>query len=211
MRASILAQGWLRARVAALLDLSGLRAFKRGADRKIEMLNTDQIAVPLDELKKTAEWQDCTPKQQFWLERFIESGDPTLATAETYKCSSARNCKILSYEIPQQVRVRAVLDLYYGRTNREAFLNKLQRQIETGDLSIAQIEATKFLCSLRGWMSPTLPNIHGRVSAGEHTASSAPKLYKVGDTCTQDGIAYRITEVNADGTKILNAVEVEHV
>lgn len=175
-----------------------------------ETTETRSIGLGLDELTERPEWKLLTAKQRLFVSSYLSSGmetgtyDPEFAARSAYDTST--NARILGYELLANPKIQAVVDLHFGPASREMFLNRLQRRIESGDLTVAQIEGIKILCAARGWTEPeNLPRINGY----------EPKLvrvdspdYKVGDLITQNGVKFRVTKVDAATGKVLDAEEV---
>lgn len=85
--------------------------------------------MPLDRFKQSAEFAACTPKQQIFILKLIETkGDYTLATLTAYQSKGARQAGIFSCVVRRMDHVKAALDLYLGRT---AF-DILYDEVETG-------------------------------------------------------------------------------
>jgi hypothetical protein len=162
-----------------------------------EMTSTEQ-------LYSTRPWGALSAKQRLWVETFIRSnGDAVLSTQTAFDCVSERNAKILSYEISDNPKIRAVLDLYYGRTERDSLSDRLKQQIEDGSLTVAQERGFRLLAELRGWVSPTLPRKNQAEPASSVQEASAPESrYAVGDVVLIAGKKCRVNEVNKAGRPV---------
>jgi hypothetical protein len=98
-------------------------------------------AITLAELQVSPEFLACTPKMRCWLVRLIESNfDYTAATVRAFECHNPRNSQIFSFAIRRWPKIRACLDLYLGRDERESFLADLKETIRR-EKGIAKVRA----------------------------------------------------------------------
>lgn len=88
----------------------------------------------LAEVMTTLEFQQLTEKQQAFCAKYLSGGllghyDAEAAVRAVYNVKSARNGKILGYEILANPKIKKVLDLHFNRTEREVFLADVQQTI----------------------------------------------------------------------------------
>jgi hypothetical protein len=152
--------------------------------------------LSVDELTKTLEFQRLAVQQRLFVAtvaaHFISTGtlDPQFAAALAYDTENAR---VFAYGLMGNPRVRAALDRFFGITERESFLNQLQKRIEAGTMSIADWKAARLLCTLRGWAAPDSPSEEATES------DNSESVYRVGQIVSQNDHTYRVTSVDADG------------
>ena len=103
--------------------------------------------MPLEELKKTVEFQLLTQRQQMYVSTYVETGmslgryDDEAAIRMAYRCSTDESVRVMRYALRRSVRVIDVLNLHFGRNATEAFLVDVNRAIRNKKLTIAQVEA----------------------------------------------------------------------
>lgn len=113
--------------------------------------------MPLSQLALTAEYQKLTQKQQLFCATYISGGlldgnyDPVAATLTAYKCRSMEVARIMSYSMMANIRIVAVLNLHFGTTPSEQFLEVLDRAIRNKNLSPSQLAALKLKCDIMGF------------------------------------------------------------
>jgi hypothetical protein len=113
--------------------------------------------MEISELEKRAEFQILTPKQQNFVRLYIESGMSTgtydaLAAVQSAYEIAAKNAVNLSYELLGNRKIKAVLNLHFGRTEFDSILidlgralsKTLKRDAKTGILSVATSKALEF-------------------------------------------------------------------
>ena len=162
-------------------------------------LTTEDAQMSIAELEQTPEWNACTVKQQMWIRSFLASNcDPLLATKTAYDSGKDLYAQMLSHQVRSNVHVRAVLNLWFGRSERDAFMDRLQRQIERGDISVAQWNAIKLFCRLKGWAAISADASSEAAAAKPET----PAQFHVGDIVLIDGKKCRVNEVNKNGRPV---------
>ena len=169
--------------------------------------------VRLADLIQRREFQCLTPKQQAFLSRYISSGlltgcyDASAATAAVYR-TTPKNATIMSYEILGNRKIKAVIDLHFRRSEFDSIMDDLARAARLsiardlkhgGSLSIATIKAVQILRNY------ARQNPGAGIVAPESETASIPEPeakieYHIGQKITQDGIRYRVTKVDPDGS-----------
>jgi hypothetical protein len=152
-----------------------------------------------ERLHGTRPWNRLTTQQKLFCETFIGSGgDAVLAAQVAYDCASERNARILSYEISNNEKIRAVLDLCYGVSEKDRFMDRLKKRIEDGSLTIAEWNGMRLLCRLKGWAAPA----SATKAELENSETPDEPRYAVGDIVLVDGKKCRVNEVNNVGRPI---------
>lgn len=115
--------------------------------------------LPFAEIRETAEFQRLTPKQQLFIEHYIEGGmfdghyDVVAATRTAYECKKPETARIMSYAMMANIRIIAVLNLHFNAEPVEEFLRLLDRAIYNKKLTIAQMEALRLKSDILGLVS----------------------------------------------------------
>lgn len=115
--------------------------------------------IPFAEIRETAEFQRLTPKQQLFIEHYIEGGmfdghyDVVAATRTAYECKKPETARIMSYAMLANIRIIAVLNMHFNAEPVEEFLRLLDRAICNKKLSIAQMEALRLKSDILGLVS----------------------------------------------------------
>ena len=109
-------------------------------------------AIPIEQLRQTLEFQGLTPKQQLLVESYIASGgDKLFATQSAYQNKTQEFARQNSYFYFANARVKAVLNLWLGKTERELLIEAVEDQIrhaEKGSVAmqrlLSQLATLKF-------------------------------------------------------------------
>jgi hypothetical protein len=161
--------------------------------------------MTIEDLEQTLEWNACTVKQRMWIRSFIASnGNALLATKQAYDSGTDLYAQMFSHQVRSNGHVRAVLNLYFGISERARFIDQLQKRIEAGTMTIADWKSARLLCTLRGWAAPESPTEEAAESENSETQ------YHVGQIVSQNGFDYRVVAADANG-KILKAEPVAEV
>jgi hypothetical protein len=88
-----------------------------------------ETSMTWERLEASAQWTALTVKQKIWFVVFMGTGDALVATRAAFDCKSERNMKIMSYEARRHPALRSAIGFYCGRSERELFLEELQRTI----------------------------------------------------------------------------------
>jgi hypothetical protein len=94
-------------------------------------------AITTAELHASKEYLALTEKQRVWLDVFISTQDAQQATKTAYK-SVGRYAQMFTYEIEANLRIRAALNLYWGRSKQEVLEEQRLRSVKQ------LVRATKF-------------------------------------------------------------------
>jgi hypothetical protein len=133
----------------------------------IEPLSAEQ----LEALEATREYQILTARQQLLVRAAVETGDIDLAVRQAYACKSAKHFKIMVHDVLDSPRVQAALRVsntpkamrimkryHDGKSERDLFIERLEKRIKSGDITVAQWKGMNLLCRLKGWAAPTSAN-----------------------------------------------------
>jgi hypothetical protein len=183
--------------------------------------------LQLSELMCTPEWMMLTEKQKVFCSTLISTGlstgtyDSLAAALEAYDihtdpntgAKSMKNAQIISCQLQGNKRVKALLDLHFGRSPVDSLLSdavsavqqSLRADKKRQRLSVATVKGLQFLNSVsRGCAVAELDEPATEASS---TEKQEPR-FKVGDLCMQNEMKFRITAVDENG-KPLAAEEVE--
>lgn len=115
---------------------------------------SNEKVITIDELKSLPEFKLLNPKQRLFVETFIVSGDAAFATQTAYNCTSLKVAKVFSYELLDKLKIRRVLNLYFGKPAtdlddvlpklRRAIKKSVKRDLEAGGISPETIRAMEF-------------------------------------------------------------------
>ena len=114
-------------------------------------------------LEQTPEYRALTLKQRLFVAAYCEGGlatgvyDAVQAVFAAYKCKSMETARVMSYSLMGNIRIVAVLNRHFGTSPTEEFFVQLNRAINNGDLSMAQLGALKLKCDLLG-IKTSLPD-----------------------------------------------------
>jgi hypothetical protein len=164
------------------------------------------------DLTRTVEFGRLAPKMGHWVivyvQTFLDTGDfdSLAATKAAYDCGTAENARTFGYQMLANPKVKKALDKFFGNDavanrSREDVLAEAWRAVQAAEPgSIAHTRSISFYKSLAGIERPKKPK-------AEKPSQTPAVKFKVGDVATQNGVKYRVTEVDADG-KILDAKEI---
>jgi hypothetical protein len=156
-----------------------------------------------EEFRQSAEWINLTPAQQAWLVSFFATNDAMYATRVAFPNCAERNRRSMAWQIERVPRIVAAMNLWRGKTEREIFLQELEKTIRASeDGSVAKVRAMSLYARLKFDLeTPDAPEEPGK------TSPAKAERFKVGDVVIQKGVKYRATKVDQNG-KILEADEV---
>jgi hypothetical protein len=162
------------------------------------MTTATQGAITRAEFSTSREFLALTDKQRVWVDLFIESQDMSRATRTAYGTVNGAYEAMLTRKIETSPRVIAALNLFYGRSPKEAFLSELERTIqrETGP---AKVAAMQLMARLKFSGKSENPEF---AKNPQPTSDAGPtkQQFKVGDIATLNERQYRITVLNPDGS-----------
>jgi hypothetical protein len=151
---------------------------------------TEKGVITHREFHESREYLALTAKQRVWIDSFIASQDAALATRTAYQSESTSYSKLFTYKMEANSRIQAALNLFFGRSPREVFLQELEKDIRRSPKgSIARIQAQ---------------NLYARMAFGDETenpsvpsAEPEPLIQKfsIGEQFKQAGVKYRVEAV----------------
>jgi hypothetical protein len=145
---------------------------------------------------KSEAWHNLTAKQQTFLQSYVTTGDGLMATRAAFK-SSDKNLRNMMWKTLRNDYVKAALDKWKGRDERQVFLDQLKAKIDAcEDSSIAQAKNLALYARLAfDVVEPNVPEESGRKSS----SGQAGPRFKVGDPIIVDGVKRRVTAVDGNG------------
>jgi hypothetical protein len=149
-----------------------------------------------EDFRQSAEWINLTPAQQAWLVSFFASDDIMYATRVAFPNCAERNRRSMAWQIERTPRIVAASNLWRGRTEKEIFLQELEKTIRASeDGSVAKVRAMSLYARLKF----DLETLAEPEESGKKTpAASAELRFKVGDPIIVDGVKRRVTAVDED-------------
>jgi hypothetical protein len=151
---------------------------------------TEQGVITQMEFHASREYCALTAKQRIWIDFFIETQDAELATRTAYESASDTYVKLFTYQVEANPRIVNALNLFYGRSPRESFLQELQRDIRRSPKgSIARIQAQNLYARMAFDFELQHPNV-----PFTETESSTHK-FAIGEKFKQEGTTYRVDAV----------------
>jgi hypothetical protein len=148
-----------------------------------------------EDFMKSREYLALTPRQQAWVDSFLDSQNASLATRTAYGTKNDAYEAMLTRKIESSPRVIAALNLLYGRSERDAFLSELERTIQR-ERGPAKVSAMQLLARLKFTDKSETP-----VEPSEElkpTSSAPARRYAVGDLVQQDGHTGRVLAVDSN-------------
>lgn len=154
--------------------------------------------ITLDELKQTREFNSLSSRARTWVLSYIESnGDAEFATLSAFDPKTPRYASMATARARNDRGIKKVLALFYGDVidERAEFFARLQRRIEGGKLTVAQLEGLRMLCHEKGWTVPRdLPKTNGY--------EPVERKFKPGQIAVIGGKKFKVTKVNEAGRPI---------
>jgi hypothetical protein len=81
-----------------------------------------------------------TIRQRDWVVRFVSTGNALASTRAVYRCKTDGSARVQSYALKSHPKIKRVLAVLDGVTEREIFLRKLEKSIDAADPgSVAQM------------------------------------------------------------------------
>jgi hypothetical protein len=132
----------------------------------------------ISELKATPEYQSLTPGQQRFVDNYVANGhDVVKAYHEAFKCKDEWTSRCASYSLMRQPAVIFVLNLYFGDTPDEAFVNHIWKMIMKRKISQQELNAWRLYADIRRMRHGSVENaIDLAVKLGMTSLSSVGKL-----------------------------------
>ena len=172
----------------------------------------DKTKLTTADFHTSKEYLACTPKQRVWVDTFLATQDATVATQTAYTVTG-ESARTLTYAVRDSHNVRAAVNAALGRSEQEAFLEEIQRDIRRAPAgSDRRVRAMAMYARMK-WgdteaaaVQNSKPQVPAMVSSGD--VQIFPPKFKVGEICQQDGVDYIVTKVSEDG-EVLDAKEAQ--
>ncbi len=109
------------------------------------------------ELETTHEFQILTPKQKMFVATYVQTGidtgkyDAVAAVNSAYKCKTEESARIMGYALLSNINIIRVLDRHFGKEPVDSFTDMLERALRNGTITVAQVQAAKMICELKGY------------------------------------------------------------
>lgn len=144
--------------------------------------------ITLAELSVSKEFLLLTTKQRRWVNEFISTGDALGATRTAYGDSRPDSyVAMLTGKLLDAPNVRAVLSLFYGRTEKEQFLLDLQQTIAREKGGAAKVAAMRMFARLKFGIEAENPD------PGDPADTESPvQKFAIGTVLVQDDKRYRV-------------------
>jgi hypothetical protein len=154
--------------------------------------------ISWEEFVASPEYKRLTPPQKVWVVCFFASGDPFFAARLAFNCSSEINVRNMARQTERSPRIVAALNLYRGKTEREIFLQELEKTIRASeDGSVAKVRAMSLYARLKfDVQTPDEPAESGKCSPAK------AGRFKVGDPVLINGEKRKVLAVDANGEPI---------
>jgi hypothetical protein len=154
----------------------------------------------LHEFQATPEYLACTPKMQVWLTTLIESNfDYKLATATAYNCKNLRQAHVFSYAVRKWPIIRAALNVYLGKSERDSFLEDLEQTIRRAPKgSDRQVRAQALYARMKFGVS-TPDNDEPTSARDPQTVTSKPETLATSDEPIRFYVGQIITDRDEQG------------
>jgi hypothetical protein len=110
------------------------------------MTTQTQERLSLADLTLTSEYKLLTIRQQTFVSEYIRSGvesgtyDTLFAVTRSYRPKNAEVASVMAAQVMGNSKVKDVLDLHFGRTEKDAFLRELKKTIQHST-GIAKVRA----------------------------------------------------------------------
>jgi hypothetical protein len=146
--------------------------------------------------EKSPEYKHLTKRQRIFFAYLCATGDSVAATRMAFDVEP-KNLRSLAWHTERNPYVKAALDLWKNRSERETFLDELKAEIAAGEEgSVARSRNMALYARLKfGLDTPDESEVSGKKSP----AGQAGLQFKVGDPIIVDGVKRRVTAVDENG------------
>jgi hypothetical protein len=159
------------------------------------MLNFNRPHLTQEEFHGSAEWKRLSEQRKLFVQTLIDSdGDQTFAASTAYSMTDDECARKSSYALLRLPAVKAAIDLYLKKDQKELLVEQLDRIINSKGIPAAtRLRAIESKMELLGVKTP----------APEPEAAKPAHIFNVGDIVTVGGRRVRVTVVSPDGLKAL--------
>lgn len=148
------------------------------------------------EFHASREYRALTDRQRKWVDIVFRENDPERATREAFDVTANdAYAKMLQGKLETSPRVRAAIHLFYGYTEREAFLQDLKTDLRRSKPgSTARTKFAAMYAKLAFGVEPEDPETPAADSEPTTAESGAVSVQKfpIGSVIEQDGRKYRV-------------------
>ena len=140
--------------------------------------------LTLEEFHASPEFRALTDRQRKWVDIVVVTRDPDRDTREAFGATNNdAYAKMLTGKVETSPRVRAALHLFYGRTEREAFLEDVKTDLRRSKPgSIARTKFASLYAKLTFGVDPE----------PESEDTNAPDKFAIGEKFKQNGQTYQV-------------------
>jgi hypothetical protein len=131
-----------------------------------------------EDFRKSREFLALTQKQQAWVESFLDSQNASFATRTAYGATDDTYVAMFTRKLETSPRIIAALNLFYGRSPKDAFLSELERTIQH-EKGPAKVSAMQLLARLKFNDKSETPVEPGKEL--EPTSSAPARRYAVNE------------------------------
>jgi hypothetical protein len=162
--------------------------------------------LTIAELQVSQEYITCSAKMQVWLTELVTNGFKyTDATVAAFDCKDRESARVFSYAVRNWPKIRAALNLYLGKSEREILLDKVRaalRNAEAGGIAeqrlLAQEERLLFGGTLPAEDDET-PKPKAPAMGSPSDVQIFPRRVSIGDIVLYDGVKHKVTKVDENG------------
>jgi hypothetical protein len=156
-------------------------------------------ALTWAEFECRLEYLRCRPQQRAWIWAYLETGNPTTATAQTYHCKNQASVVSLSLNVRQSSTIKAALACWFG-TSVGMLLEETQAHLR---LAVpGSVAASRLLAQKERLIVGEKPPKNTEPDAAESplVQVDVQPQHRVGDVVTmQDGKRYKVTALDVNG------------
>lgn len=157
---------------------------------------TPTASPTMEDLHSHPKFLACTPSQQKFLVEYTKTKDPIRAVEFGYGADgSDRYKRMWSQRLLHHGNTAAVLDWFFGRTEKDRFLAELQRDIKKLD-GVALQRARALYARVAGLISDESEPTETKPT---EDPSMPDERFKLGDIVEQNGRTFRITAIDNQG------------
>ncbi len=116
-----------------------------------------EARMTIEEFARTIEAAPLTPKMRkfvlAYVRGFIDAGkfDALAAAKVAYVCKSDQTARCIGYQLLANPKIVLAVNQFFGLSQKEGFLRRLERAIYDKDITIAQVRALELTAQANGW------------------------------------------------------------
>ena len=170
--------------------------------------------LSLEEIQQRPEWDVLKPKQRMFVISYIRSGldtgryDAEFAVRSAYEMCE-KSVAVMACQLLANKKIRAILDLHFGRSDRDKFLAELQETIrKAAPGSVSQVRAQSLYARMKFGVNDE-PRVRSQEPEAEATdcgtfseVNESPRV-RVGDIIIiANGAKHRVLKIDEQGRPI---------